>query len=162
MALDGFRVVQIGIVVSDLERAVVAYSTRFGWGPWRQYDSVPPRFFESIFGGAGMRIAIASVGELDVELIEPLDGISQHGQFLRKHGPGINHLLVRNYESGQEIPVDPSTFGHPLLGQGTFGNDVSFSYVDARTDFGAIFEFVRGSTAASVPPDRVIPKKQAE
>ena len=39
-----------------------------------------------------MRIALANVGPLRIELIEPLEGDTVYAEFVREHGYGVHHL----------------------------------------------------------------------
>jgi len=43
----------------------------------------------------GVRIAMLSIGETHIELLEPLSESSPVGRFLEKRGPGIHHLAIR-------------------------------------------------------------------
>ena len=43
----------------------------------------------------GVRVAMLSIGESHIELLEPLSQDSPVGKFLEKRGPGIHHLAVR-------------------------------------------------------------------
>jgi methylmalonyl-CoA/ethylmalonyl-CoA epimerase len=43
----------------------------------------------------GVRVAMLSIGESHIELLEPLSQDSPVGKFLAKRGPGIHHLAVR-------------------------------------------------------------------
>ena len=43
----------------------------------------------------GVRVAMLSIGESHIELLEPLNQDSPVGKFLEKRGPGIHHLAVR-------------------------------------------------------------------
>lgn len=43
----------------------------------------------------GVRVSMLSLGETQVELLEPLSDDSHVGRFLEKRGPGIHHIAVR-------------------------------------------------------------------
>ncbi len=43
----------------------------------------------------GVRIAMLSIGETHIELLEPLSETSPVGRFLQKRGPGIHHVAIR-------------------------------------------------------------------
>lgn len=157
----GHRITQIGIIVEELEAAVENYRSTFGWGPWRVYDLVPPLHRNITLQGkevdGGIRVALADAGGLDIELIQPLWGPSQHAEFLAEHGPGINHILVRRYESGQEVILDAAGLGMAELMSADFG-PVHYSYLDGRDNLHTLIEVTEGSTATSgMVPDRTIP-----
>ena len=43
----------------------------------------------------GVRVAMFTLGESHIELLEPLSPDSPVGKFLEKRGPGIHHIAVR-------------------------------------------------------------------
>jgi methylmalonyl-CoA/ethylmalonyl-CoA epimerase len=43
----------------------------------------------------GVRVAMLTIGESHIELLEPLSENSPVGKFLEKRGPGIHHVAVR-------------------------------------------------------------------
>jgi methylmalonyl-CoA/ethylmalonyl-CoA epimerase len=158
-----FEITQIGLVVPDLMASVRAYHDTFGWGPWRIFDIVPPDHRCVTVRGreveSGFRIAIAQVGQIDFELIEPLDGPSQHREFLEATGGGLNHVLVRGYgPDGQELEVDVGALGLDELMSGSFGR-TEYTYREGG-ELRTIFEFVRGNANAAgggLEPDAVYP-----
>ena len=46
----------------------------------------------------GVRVAMFTLGESHIELLEPLSPDSPVGKFLEKRGPGIHHIAVRGGE----------------------------------------------------------------
>lgn len=159
---DGYRIVQVGYVVADLESTMRAYHERFGWGPWRIFTLAPPAHNGVTLHGvpvtSSLKIAIADAGGIDIELIQPLDGASQHAEFLERHGPGINHILLRNYVDGQELTIDPAVFGLPDLMSGRNGTALSYSYLDGRDELATVIEVARGSNASQgILPDAIYP-----
>lgn len=156
-----FEITQVGIVVADLDKAVRAYHSTFGWGPWRIFDIEPPDHRAVTLRGeaveSGFRIAIATLGRLDLELIEPLAGPGQHREFLEATGGGINHVLVRGYgPDGEEVAVDADGLGLVDLMSGSFGG-ADYTYREGG-DLGTIFEFVRGSAVrGEVEPTAIYP-----
>lgn len=71
---------QICVVVNDLQASMERYASRFGIGPWSIYTFEPPAHTGASVRGKPvlfrMRIAMAQVGPLTWELIEPLEGES--------------------------------------------------------------------------------------
>src|SRR5919206_3290855 len=89
---------QLGIVVRDLEATVRRYEDDYGISPWR---------FDRIDLGAAndyreygepversTHIAVATVGRVMWELIEPLDEEGIYARFLAEKGEGIHHVAV--------------------------------------------------------------------
>jgi hypothetical protein len=88
------RVDQVAVLVSDLEATMDAYIAGFG---------VPFQVFEvseltSTFSGSSrnfrLRIGVAQVGLLSLELIQPISGVTLHSKHLDSRGPGIHHMGV--------------------------------------------------------------------
>lgn len=92
---------QIGMVVKDMDKAVQYYSSIFGIGPFTVYEFVPenhwfmeePSYLKLLMGKA-------MLGDIEFELIQPLEGKSLHKEFLNSHGEGLQHLgfNVINYD----------------------------------------------------------------
>jgi methylmalonyl-CoA/ethylmalonyl-CoA epimerase len=167
-APTGYRITQIGFAVDDVDATVRAYSDTFGWGPWRIYNLVPPRHHGVIFRGkpieSGVRVALAMAGEVEIELIQPLQGPGQFADFVAQHGQGLNHILIRRYdEDDDEVSIDVTSLGIPSLQSGNFGEAVGYNYLDGQADFATIIEIARGSSAkAGIPPDEVYPPNQSD
>jgi hypothetical protein len=156
-----FEITQIGIVVADIDRAVRGYHATFDWGPWRIFDLLPPENHSVTLRGrpieCGFRIALTTVGPIDLELIQPLEGEGQHHEFLAATGGGINHVLVRRFGAdGEQLEVDGDALGLVDLMSATFGS-VDYTYRESK-ELGAIFEFVRGSAVrGEIEPTAVYP-----
>ena len=84
---------QIGMVVRDLQRAVDFHTQVLKIGPFKIFE---PLYTDQTYRGKPgnflMRIAIAPMGPVDLEIIQVLRGETLHGEFLKAHGEGIHHL----------------------------------------------------------------------
>jgi methylmalonyl-CoA/ethylmalonyl-CoA epimerase len=72
----------IGIAVKDLDQAMNLYREAFGIEPSIVYES----------SYAKAKIAFFPIGEVRVELIQPVNPESVVGRFLEKKGEGIHHM----------------------------------------------------------------------
>src|SRR5215213_238772 len=86
--------VQLGIVVRDLEATVRRYVDDYGIGPWEfhQIDAGEANNYRE-YGRPVERstlIAVATVGRVMWELIEPLDEEGIYARFLAEKGEGIH------------------------------------------------------------------------
>jgi len=88
------KVSQLGYVVADIERACKYYESTLGIGPF-----CPP--FEVDMSGATFRgkpvqtkikVAFVQSGDVQIELIQPVEGKNPYTEYLAKHGDGIHHL----------------------------------------------------------------------
>ena len=99
------RLVQIGIVVADLDRTTKLLTSLFGIGPFR-FVEWPDRpdskyYYRGVEEHIRIKQAFVQLGEVEVELIQPIEGHNGYQGFLDETGGGIHHLLF-------EVPdIDP-------------------------------------------------------
>ena len=156
--LAGRTINQVALVVEDLDEAVRRYWDRFGVGPWRIYTYQRPLVKEMTYRGRPhdyrMRLALAQMGEMILELIQPLSDENIYIEHLRRKGPGLHHvgIIVPSVDAavaGAEksgVRVLQSGRGHGLRGDG------AFAYMDTEAALGVIVEFIE------IPRERVAPE----
>jgi hypothetical protein len=87
------KVIQVGLVVKDVEKTVERL-TSLGIGPFNKMTLPPDR--EEWFRGkrmyADFKIYGAMIGDIQIELIQPISGDSPHKEFLETNGEGIQHI----------------------------------------------------------------------
>jgi methylmalonyl-CoA/ethylmalonyl-CoA epimerase len=148
---------QVGVVVRDLEDGAERFRSVLGVGPWAVWEFEPPLLTERTYRGDPaqftMRIAIATVGDLMLELIEPGAGPSVHRDFLEDHGEGLHHVACFSFEDTDRVVEAISDAGAPVVQRGRFG-DATFTYLDT-TDLlnGVLFETGTGIDAVPPPDD---------
>lgn len=76
------KVDHIGIAVNDLDQAMKLYRDAFGIEPSMVYESSHTK----------AKIAFFPLGEVRIELIQPVNPESVVGRFLEKKGEGIHHI----------------------------------------------------------------------
>ena len=88
------------------------WSAELGIGPWTGYRLGPPRLKEMLYEGDpvefSFRHALAWQGELQFELIEPLEGPSIFADHLVIHGEGLHHI-------GKYVPDHPVAVAELLV-----------------------------------------------
>ena len=127
------KVDQIGIVVKDVEATMKFYEKMFG------IESSPTVEFEIDF--AKLKIGMLRLGELQIELIQVLEGESIHSKFLEERGEGLHHLgfFVKDVE--KEL-ARLEKHGIKVLERGeAFG--VKFAYLDTEETLGVILELLQ-------------------
>lgn len=136
---------QVGIVVEDIPGAIDYYEKAFGIGPWAIFEGEPEcctqRGEEITFRG---RIAMATAGSVQVELIQILEGGSIHSEFLAEVGEGIHHLgfFVRDLDARLRAA---EAAGIGVLHRGTLkqmGLTIEYAYMDTTSVGGVIIEFI--------------------
>jgi hypothetical protein len=101
------------------------------------------------------RLALAQVGEVQWELVEPQDDDSVYARFLAERGPGVHHVgvAVADYEG---TLAELGGRGHEVLLGGTY-NGVTFSYLSTDRDLGVVTEIFDGAPGRDQQPDAVYP-----
>lgn len=150
---------QVGIVVRELERAMRTYVDDFGIGPWEVFE-MNPSTVDELFkddepSDHAMRVALAMVGNVQWELIEPVSGDNIYSEWLEQHGEGLHHLglAVKNYDEAVERL---RSRGHTLLQGGVF-NGARYAYPSTQKDLRFITEIFDFPDDFSLTPDSVYP-----
>lgn len=144
------EILQVAFVVKNLDEAVKKYSEVVGSEGWRILEFNPSVVSNMIVRDKrldhAMRLGINKIGEVNLELIEPLDDKSIYAEFLKEHGEGFHHVacLVDDYE--QTIAFFKSK-GIGIAQGGTTARN-SYTYLDTQDCLSAIIEIY------SVPPGR--------
>ena len=151
------RINQIAIVVKDLELVAENYWKILGIGPWTIFNWEAPLVYDRKYHGKAVcareRIALAQVGGVQLELLQPLEGPSIYADWLEEHGEGLHHLnfLVDDVD---EVAGLLEAEGFSSLQSGRYGpadRQGSFSYFDIKP-LRAIWEPVHvGDKAGAVP-----------
>src|ERR1700727_3176860 len=91
------RLVQIGIVVADRDRTTQLLTSLFGIRPFRLVEWPDRPEAKYYYRGSEERIrlkqAFVQLGDVEVELIQPLEGRNAYKDFLDATGGGIHHVL---------------------------------------------------------------------
>ena len=137
---------QVGIVVRDLDRAMAYYTEVFGVGPFQIIDFAPDKHWvRGKPAPVRLKIGMAAMGPVHLELIEPVEGDAPHKWFLEEKGEGMQHLgfYIDNYDAwldhlkanGIEVLMAAETF---VEGMG----DVRAAYVESDKVGGVLFELI--------------------
>jgi methylmalonyl-CoA/ethylmalonyl-CoA epimerase len=133
---------QIGVVVNDVDKTVEFFSSVLGIGPWRTVEVT--RTKEQITSGGSpyrVKLAFTTLGPVQVELIQVLEGKTVHSQFLERKGEGLHHLgfYVSNLD---EIVAELGRRGIGVL-QSVRGPGSGFAYMDTGSVGGVIVELIQ-------------------
>jgi len=136
-------VLQVGIICKDLHATLMTYTEKYGIGPWNVYSFNKETVADLSIGGErqdySMDLALAQVGTVQWELIQPLDDISDYAKFLREHGEGVHHVALetRDYEEAKEFC---DKLGIKQIQYGYWGENFHYDYRDMRDDMKCIVE----------------------
>jgi len=87
------NVIQVGVVVRDMDKAIERLSS-LGIGPFEPKVLPPDRqeWFRDKPLNAELKLSSTMMGEVELELIQPVEGESPHKEFLDSKGEGIQHI----------------------------------------------------------------------
>lgn len=91
------KLTHLGVVVRDMDKTIKRLES-LGIGPFKPYDfdSLSPLVGKLLFRGkpyeGKTKILVAKIGDMTLELFEPIEGESPHKEFLDDKGEGIHHL----------------------------------------------------------------------
>jgi catechol 2,3-dioxygenase-like lactoylglutathione lyase family enzyme len=127
---------QFALVVHDLEEVAKNYMTILGIGPWAIYEWEAPLVYDRTYHGqrawARERIALAQVGDVQLELVQPVEGPSIYGDWLEAHGEGLHHMNFLVDDVDQTVAT-LAEIGFPSMQSGRFGPPEqrgAYNYVD--------------------------------
>lgn len=143
--IDLGPIVQVGIVVHDVEKAIEAWTSRFvfdepqivDW-PIEGTDLAKTATYRGRYGEFRMRLGFIQSGPVQIEFIEPLEGKNIYAEYLEAHGEGIHHLLFE-----VEDPKGVSEqLGAPIMQSGgsTLRPGAIWAYLDTQDVLSAIVE----------------------
>lgn len=91
---QSWTLTQVGVVVRDVNKVVERLSS-LGIGPFEPKNLPPDRneWFRGEPMDADFNIQAARIGNVELELIQPLKGDSPHKEFLETKGEGIQHVM---------------------------------------------------------------------
>jgi methylmalonyl-CoA epimerase len=121
----------LGILVTDLEKALCFYAERLGLaaGPIETLDDPP------------IRRACVRVGDTEIELIEALDPETTMMRFLPHRHPGLYHVAFR-VDDVDQAAAELRAAGLPLIDAPREGGDMRIQYLHPDAAQGSMIELV--------------------
>lgn len=141
---------QLGIVVRDLDATVRRYVDDYGIGPWEVRECTAGNAEDFREYGQPVqrswRLAVAQVGQVQWELIEPLDDDSVFAHFLAEKGEGVHHVAVATPNFDETVAQ--AHRGNGVILSGEFSG-VRVAYLGTERELGVTIEIFTGT-----PDDR--------
>ena len=128
------KVDQIGIVVKDMDATMKFYEKMFGIEP---FPTV-----ESAVDSAKLKIGLFQLGEVQIELIQVLEGENILSKFLEKRGEGLHHLGFFVEDIEKEL-ARLEKGGIKVLERGTVLGVVKFAHLDTEKILGVVLELIQ-------------------
>ena len=151
--LGAKKIAQVGVVVPSAAATAVELTKLLGIGPWTFVDVRPTDLtFHGRHAGDVLyiqRIAQADLGDLQIELIEPLRGEGSHNAYLRRHGPSMQHLSFGRVDDYDEMLARLSRAEFAIDFQGLLAGAGVATYMDMVADLGTVLEFTKPAAPAA-------------
>ena len=154
MSLIGYYrdILQLGYVTKDLERATAFYERKLGAGTFAVADHELTVDVGGRPRDLAMRVALAWVGDHQIEIIQPVSGAVKHYRdgvdfdrsvvVLHHVGIGIPGPLAAWDKMVEEVRASGDEFTVMFAADPTPDFSVRFAYVDTRADFGHFTEYL--------------------
>ena len=141
---QSWKLGQIGVVVRDMDKAVERLQG-FGFGPFKDWVLPPDR--EEWFRGrpflGPVKISVADVGGMQLELIQPDGEEGLHREYLDEKGEGIQHLMFTVADIEKEVAALTEK-GADVVLKANMPGGRSIAYVDLNVG-GLVVELVQRS-----------------
>jgi methylmalonyl-CoA/ethylmalonyl-CoA epimerase len=137
------KVVQLAMVVKNCEATARRYWEDLGVGPWRFYTLDPSNTYHMTLRGEpvthAFRAAIAMIGDVELELIEPLEGASLYVEHLSAHGEGLHHIAL-DVEDFERAKSHLRQRGYTELQSGRPFGVCTYTYFNTQKELACIVE----------------------
>lgn len=138
---------QVAYVTNDIEAAARLFEEEYGAPGFFHFSNVDNGM--EIGNGPQLKIALARVGGVEIELIEPIGDTAPLFKNALPRGPGLairfHHVAIRidGPKENWDAHVASIDFGkHPIVFEGELGEDLRFVYTDERETLGHYVEHV--------------------
>lgn len=137
-------VMQIGIVVGNIEAAAEAWSRLLGLPKPDIIVSDPVELTHAQYRGqptpAFAKLAFFALGQVSLELIEPVGEPSTWYDQLLRHGPSLHHIAFEVKGMAERLALLAS-HGLPLIQRGEYQGG-RYAYLDGQEQYGAVVELL--------------------
>ena len=132
---------QLGLVVPDLDAALARYEPLFGPFEVVEY-SIEKASYRGEEHDCRLKLAFGKSGELEVELIEILEGRSAHSEFIERGGNGMHHVRFRLSRDIDTKIEEAAEFGYECIWYKRMADQLAFAYLQRDGD-PLIIEFLQ-------------------
>ncbi|MDR1633899.1 MAG: VOC family protein [Bifidobacteriaceae bacterium] len=143
------NVTQICFVTDDVERSAKYFAALLGIEPPTEYaKAADPAVARAVYRGqtnadVGCKIAMFTLGNLDIEFLEPDGRPSAWQELLDAKGPCIHHIAFASSDVDADLPKF-AEHGAELAQKGDYdGNSGQYAYVDTVPQLGAFIELLQ-------------------
>ena len=139
------KVSHVGIVVRDMDKAIEYYQS-LGIGPFESSKKGHLATDRKVYGkpadDAKIKSRVVQMGQLYLELVQPVEGEAIQKEFLKTKGEGINHLgfLVDDIDK-ETAKLEEK--GFKVISSTRYAGGGGIAYFDTDKVGGVIFELIQ-------------------
>jgi len=138
-------------VVKDIDKAIEFYENTLGWGPFTVMEVPMDDFiFRGKTGDCRLKLAFANHGQLEMELIQVLEGETPHSEFLREKGEGLHHVRCCVDDVDGVLAELAKDGIEPVFYKEMEGMGKMFAYLNTDKVGGVMLELMNSQLKASV------------
>ena len=132
IALNLGPIDQVGFVVANLDEAIARYQPLFG-----EFTLMDALEMDWLYRGrqenSSLRLAFAKSGDIEIELIEWLDGGTPHKEFLDQGREGMHHLRFRVENLDEKVKA-AEELGYEAIWIKRFADNLAAAYLERKGD----------------------------
>jgi hypothetical protein len=141
-------ITQVSIVVDDVDAYVKRFE-EYGIDGWGVMD-VGPEYVKDMTShdqrvDYRSRVGLCDFFDIQLELIQPLDELSEYSVFLKANGPGLHHLCFDTDDFDAALGFIKARNGDATLLTGD-SSATYYEYIDLIKDLGIRAELVKWKT----------------
>jgi len=143
-ALGSQVICQVGLIVRDIERSSAAYADLLGvevpeWSLTDAYELAHTEY-RGQPTAARAKLAFFNLGQVSLELIEPVGAPSTWREHLETHGEGVHHIAFHIQGMDEQLTLLAER-GMPAVQRGDYTGG-RYAYVDAVPQLGVVLELL--------------------
>lgn len=145
---------QVAIVVRDIEASRRRWAQVLGVDPPEIITTAPGEEVAQTYRGepsnARAKLAFFQLGQVQLELIEPMGGPSVWQEVLDRRGEGVHHIAF--WVEGMQERVDClRAHGIPMVQRGDMGEG-QYAYFDGEAALGVVLELLERKRSSRAVP----------
>jgi len=146
--------VQVAWVVRDIQASETFFRKVMGIPKFLRFNNLSAKDTNGTLHGKPadwvVHLSVAYAGETQIELIQPVSGTSLYGEWLEKHGDGVQHIAYWLHESEFDAAAAHLVAsGFPEV-QGFSLPMARIAYFDTRPAIGVVTEIIGANDAGNL------------
>ena len=124
---------QIGYVYPNLEEAIDMYQPLFGEFKIVDYGQIDGAVFRGKESPYTIRMGIGYSGDLELELIEWVDGDTPHSEFIKAGKSGMHHMSF-TVEDLDNVVGKAKKLGYEAIWYHAMSDEIKYTYLEREGD----------------------------